>query len=134
MPSKCAIDMDMYIDHINISAPRELLDEVKDFYCDVLGLKNGFRQNFPRFGYWLYGGDNALIHLIESDSHVRNEKQGYLDHFAFRATGLAPMLESLNSHQIDYRMSFIEEKNLTQVFLKDPSGTGVEIGFVDETV
>jgi len=125
--------MDMYIDHINISTPRELLNEVKDFYCNVLGLKNGFRPNFSRFGYWLYAGDKALIHLIESDSHFANEKQGYLDHFAFRATGLASILQRLDSHQIEYRTSFIAEKNLTQVFFKDPAGIGVEIGFVAET-
>ena len=38
----------MHIDHINISAPAELPLKVRDFYCDVLGLTEGFRSEFIR--------------------------------------------------------------------------------------
>ena len=59
----------MHIEHINISAPRELIEEEKKFFCDIFDVKEGFRPKFSRNGYWLYSGGNALIHLTENDDH-----------------------------------------------------------------
>ena len=123
----------MNIDHINISAPAELLEKVKIFYCEVLGLKVGFRPKLSSKGFWLYAGKSALIHLVESNAHFRNEKPGYLDHFALRTNGLADMLERLETHQVDHRIKHIPDTGMTQIFCKDPSGTGVEINFVNES-
>ena len=122
----------MHIDHINVAAPAELLEKVRDFYCDVLGLTEGFRPNFSKGGYWLYSGEKALIHLIVSSRHHQNEKQGYFDHFALRTTGLTKMLDRLDKFDIEHTTSHIAEINLTQIFCKDPSGTGVEISFLNE--
>ncbi len=122
----------MQLDHINIGAPAELLEKVRDFYCDVLGLTEGFRPDFSRDGYWLYSEDKAIIHLIVSSRHHENEKQGYFDHFALQTTGMAKVLEQLRAFSIDYRTSHLPEINLTQIFCKDPSGTGVEINFLNE--
>jgi catechol 2,3-dioxygenase-like lactoylglutathione lyase family enzyme len=122
----------MQLDHVNISAPAELLEKVRDFYCDVLGLTEGFRPNFSKDGYWLYSEDKAIIHLFVSSRHHENEKQGYFDHFALRTTGLAKMLEQLDAFNIEYRTSYLPEISLTQIFCKDPSGTGVEISFLNE--
>ena len=124
----------MNIDHINISTQSELLEKVKDFYCDVLGLRQGFRPDFTVPGYWLYAKDKAIIHLVESNSHFENENQGYFDHFALRTSGLENVIERLESHKIEYRISHIPEIDLTQIFCKDPSGTGVEISFLNETL
>jgi len=77
----------MNLDHFNIAAPMPLLEEVRDFYCEVLGLTDGFRPSFGRRGFWLYAGDKPLIHLIESERHHASERQGYLDHIAFRMSG-----------------------------------------------
>ncbi|MCP4045157.1 MAG: diguanylate cyclase [Gammaproteobacteria bacterium] len=122
----------MQLDHINIAAPAELLEKVRDFYCDVLGLTEGFRPDFSRDGYWLYSEDKAIIHLIVSSRHHENKKQGYFDHFALRTTGMAKVLEQLHAFSIEYRTSHLPEINLTQIFCKDPSGTGVEINFLNE--
>ncbi len=54
------------LDHINFHAQRKLLDALKDFYCDVVGLEVGARPDFPRFGYWLYAGGHPVVHLYES--------------------------------------------------------------------
>ena len=122
----------MQLDHINISAPTELLEKVRDFYRDVLGLTEGFRPNFSKDGYWLYSEDKAIIHLFVSSRHHRNEKQGYFDHFALRTSGLAKVLEQLDAFNIKYRTSHIPEISLTQIFCKDPAGTGVELSFLNE--
>jgi catechol 2,3-dioxygenase-like lactoylglutathione lyase family enzyme len=124
----------MYIDHINISAPKELLEKVRTFYCDVLGLTVGFRPEFSADGFWLYAQDKALIHLFVSSRHHENEKQGYFDHFALRTTGLAKVIEQLRVFNIEYRTSHVPEISLTQIFCKDPAGTGVEISFLNEAL
>lgn len=124
----------MHIDHINISAPMKLLEKVRDFYCEVLGLNEGFRPNFSKNGFWLYADGKPIIHLSESPGHDVGEKQGYIDHFALKATGVASVIEKLENAGIGYKTSYVEEIFLTQVFCKDPSGIGVEINFVNETI
>ena len=124
--------IDMNIDHVNICAPPQLLEKVKNFYCGVLGLTEGFRPTFSKNGYWLYAQGKAIIHLVESTAHYKNEKQGYFDHFALRTNGLTKVLERLKSDQIEYRTNHLPEIGLTQIFCKGPSGTGVEISYLDE--
>jgi len=122
----------MHIDHINISAPPELLEKVRHFYCHVFDLTDGFRPVFSKNGFWLYAQDKPIIHLVESHEHHQNEKQGYFDHFALQTTGLANVLEKLDEIGIPYRTTTVPEIGLTQIFCKDPSGTGVEVNFINE--
>jgi catechol 2,3-dioxygenase-like lactoylglutathione lyase family enzyme len=124
----------MKLDHYNIAAPMDLLDRVRDFYVDVLGFELGARPGFTRPGYWLYSEDKACVHLIKSDAHFPSERQPYLDHIAFRAVGLAEIKARLDLHGVRYRIGHIAENEVTQLFLEDPAGTGIEINFVGESV
>ena len=124
----------MDIDHINISAPMQLLEEVRDFYCAVFGLEDGFRPSFHKRGFWLYSDDRPLVHLIESDDHHASERQGYLDHVAFRSNGLASFVGRLESGEVPYRLSHKPEINMTQLFFRDPAETGLEVNFVGESL
>ena len=124
----------MHIDHINISAPAGLLLKIKGFYCDVLGLEEGFRPKLSKNGFWLYSEGKPIIHLVESNAHYPNEKQGYFDHFALQGSGLAKVIDKLDVAGIQYRLNYLQETDLSQVFCKDPSGTGVEINFPGESL
>jgi len=124
----------MHLDHINIAAPAGLLAKTRDFYCDVIGLTAGFRPEFSRKGFWLYSEGKPIIHLIESLEHSRNKKQGYFDHFSLQATGLTKVIEKLDKASISYRLSYVPEIDLSQLFCKDPCGIGVEINFPGESV
>jgi hypothetical protein len=53
---------------------------------------------------------------------------------AFRAEGLETFLARLDTLDIDYRCSHIPELDLTQLFLRDPAGTGLEINFAGEAM
>ena len=108
----------MHLDHINIAAPAELLAKTRDFYCDVIGLSEGFRPTFSRKGFWLYSKGKPIIHLIESLEHSQNEKKGYFDHFALQATGLGKVIEKLDEADISFRLSYLPEIDLSQVFFK----------------
>ena len=51
--------------HFNIRAPKPLLEEVRTFYVDVVGLAEGFRPAVPVPGYWLYLEALPILHLME---------------------------------------------------------------------
>lgn len=123
----------MQLDHFNIAAPMDLLERVRDFYVDVLGFEEGERPDFSRRGFWLYSEGRPSIHLIESDQHHPARGRVYLDHIAFRSSGLADVRNRLEDHGVDYRISHIPEFEMTQLFFRDPLGTGLEVNFPGET-
>ena len=123
----------MKLDHFNIAAPMDLLQQVRDFYVEVLGFEQGFRPEFSRRGFWLYAEGKPCLHLIESEQHFANDKPGFLDHIAFRSTGLEGIRERLKQNTVEYRTSYIKEFEMTQLFFHDPAGTGLEINFPGES-
>ena len=122
----------MQLHHINIKAPYALLERERDFFRDLLGLREGPRPAFSGRGFWLYDGDDAIVHLSESDRHTGGGGQGCFDHVAFQTSGLARFADRLRSLEIGYRDAYLEELDLTQLFLESPTGTRIEINFVGE--
>lgn len=122
----------MQLDHINITAPGNRLDELRDFYRDVLGLTEGYRPTFSRPGYWLYAEGRPVVHLIQSRTGSIPHGIAALDHVAFRSRGLEAMKSRLRDFGVDYQESFVGDIGLTQLFLADPAGTRIEINFPDE--
>lgn len=122
----------MHIDHINISAPPELLAKVRNFYCEVFNLSEGFRPDFSSRGFWLYAQDKPIVHLSESNSGQLSSERGHFDHVAFQTRGLNEMIDRLKSLNVNYRMAYIPEIDLSQIFLKDPAGIGLEVNFPGE--
>lgn len=124
----------MQLHHINIKAPAELLQREKQFFCEILALREGPRPNFSRPGYWLYDGDDPIVHLSESDADCAGEQPGYFDHVAFQSSGLARFVQHLDAAGIDYRQGFVDACDMTQVFIESPTGTGIEVNFVGESL
>jgi catechol 2,3-dioxygenase-like lactoylglutathione lyase family enzyme len=121
------------LNHVTVRAPRPLLDQVKDFYCDVLGLVVGPRPPFGGFGWWLYpaGSDRAAVHLFEQSSDDSRTLDGVntFDHFAFDASGRADVEALLAERGIGFRRSNVPERTTIQVFCEDPAGNTVELVF-----
>jgi hypothetical protein len=44
------------INHYNLVADRDLLDDLREFYTTIVGLTPGPRPPFKRFGYWCVTG------------------------------------------------------------------------------
>lgn len=122
----------MYIDHINIKAPPDLLERVRAFYCELLGLEEGFRPAFASAGHWLYGGGKPIVHLSQS-TQPTGEGGGSLDHVAFRLEDGSGFRNRLESAGIPFRSSYVDELGLVQFFLRDPAGNGVEVNFPDRS-
>jgi catechol 2,3-dioxygenase-like lactoylglutathione lyase family enzyme len=122
----------VHIDHINIKAPAELLQREKRFFCEILGLREGPRPNFSSKGYWLYAGDQPIVHLSERPLTLSAGQKGHLDHVAFRSHDLEALLERLDAAGVDYNTAHLADLRMTQVFLQSPSATGIEVNFIDE--
>lgn len=117
--------------HYNLRAPRALLDELRDFYCAVVGLQAGPRPPFRSFGYWLYAGPDAVLHLSEAGPAEQrpSHSAGTFDHAAFRCSGRAAYEDLLRQRGIPYRSAIVPETRTLQIFFKDPAGNGVELNF-----
>ena len=122
----------MRIDHINIAAPAALLAEVRDFYCAVFGLDDGPRPDFGIPGHWLYSDGKPIVHLLESAQHTGSATPYHLDHVAFELQGLAAFTARLDALGVSYFALPNQVTRMTQVFLKDPCGIGLEANFPGE--
>lgn len=115
------------IDHVNIAGPAELMVRCRDFYVDAIGLAEGFRPPFRRAGYWLYAGEWPVIHLTVSDRGA--DATGAFDHFALQCDGLEEMLARLQQHGVAHEITSVPGAAVTQLFVRDPAGVGVELSF-----
>jgi catechol-2,3-dioxygenase len=118
-------------DHYNLRAERPMLEQLREFYCDVVGLTVGERPPFRRFGYWLYAGGRPVLHLSLTDDG--EERSGTavntFAHAAFNCTGRAEFERRLTALGIAYRTAQVPLLNLAQLFFHDPAGNGVELQF-----
>ena len=119
------------LNHFNIIAPTGLLADVRAFYVDIIGLSEGWRPDFDFDGHWLYAGDAPILHLMAGDeaSEITSKSTGHLDHIALTASDL----ESVEARMIELGQSYskrdVAGTTITQLFLYDPIGLGVELNF-----
>ena len=118
-------------DHYNLRAARPMLDTLRDFYRDVVGLAVGDRPPFRRFGYWLYAADRPVLHLSEADDGEARSGTAVTTfaHAAFNCTGRADFEARLKRFGVAYRTARVPLLNLAQLFFHDPAGNGVELQF-----
>jgi catechol-2,3-dioxygenase len=118
-------------DHYNLRAPRPVLEQLRQFYCEVVGLSVGDRPPFRRFGYWLYAGERPVLHLSETDAEEQRSTTATTTfaHAAFDCTDRAAYERRLAERGIDYRVARVPATNQVQLFCHDPAGNGVELGF-----
>lgn len=119
------------LNHYNLRAPRALLLQLKEFYSEVIGLEVGARPAFDSFGYWLYAGGQAVLHLSEARTgDVRHtDIATSFDHVAFSCIDPESMEALLRARQLHYQVAFVPALQQKQIFLRDPAGNGVELNF-----
>ena len=122
--------MILSINHIQLVAEKDLVLKLRDFYCDVVGLREGFRPAFERFGFWLYIGDKDVLHLITpKDGDGRSPIKSSFDHVAFKADDYEGALKKLKTLNIPFEEKSIPGMLAHQIFLRDPAGNRVELNF-----
>jgi catechol 2,3-dioxygenase-like lactoylglutathione lyase family enzyme len=121
--------------HINIQTDK--LEETREFYEKVLGLYVGARPDFGNVGYWLFAqsSEQPIVHLslrTDDGPDQTNDKGNRLDHVAFFGKDLDETLAQLKKLKVKHDVMpdrlYLDTK-MVQVFLKDPNGITVELGF-----
>lgn len=122
------------------------LELSRQFYTQVLGMREGFRPPFPFPGLWLYMGadesEYGTVHIIGIDpndpsglTEYLGDKDlpatgtGTLDHIAFLATDVQDFWKTLRQAGCRWRDRTVPSLGLHQVFVEDPSGVTIEMNF-----
>lgn len=122
------------------------LERSRQFYTEVLGLREGFRPPFDFPGIWLYIGEDesefGVVHIIGVDANnpsglisylgdkaLPRTGSGNVDHIAFLAKGLVDFRTRLRNAGCEWRDRTVPSLGLHQVFVEDPSGVTIEINF-----
>lgn len=120
------------LNHVNIRT--KFMEETKDFYCDVIGLKTGWRPDFGSHGYWLYCGETPVVHLSLSDPEgdARTVPDGMgdgFDHIGLSAKDVGATEKTLSECGVPYAKRLGAGGRLVQIFCLDPNGVQVELAF-----
>jgi len=114
------------LDHYNLCTAD--LERSRRFYAEVVGLRDGERPPFARPGAWMYLGGHPILHLSTSRTPSAVKADAY-DHVAFRASDLAAMRERLSAANIRYQEFSVPDRELVQIFFRDPDGAEIELLF-----
>lgn len=122
MPSEASPKV--VFDHLNLISHDSA--KTRRFFSEALGFAPGWRPPFPFPGEWLYRGDDAFVHVVESE----DPRAGIatLGHIAFR-TDEAPAALIARLRALGYapEVRRVPERGDTQVFVRLPGGLLVEI-------
>ncbi len=118
------------INHVNFRSDRETMHKLKDFYCDIIGLTVGPRVASTSYGFWLYIGNNDVVHLADykTPEAPALNVHGTYDHVSFTCTDMPSMEAHLTNNKVPYSTRILAN-GVRQINLKDPAGNGVELNF-----
>src|SRR5262245_4354959 len=115
------------VDHYTILT--EDMQATRRFYCDLLGLSEGWRPAFDFPGAWLYAGGQPIVHVV-AGRPIPGKTTGAVDHVAFRASGDPVELgRRLQGDGIRNEIRTVVGTGVRQVFCLDPNGVRVELNF-----
>jgi catechol 2,3-dioxygenase-like lactoylglutathione lyase family enzyme len=101
-----------------------------DFYCGLLGLKEGHRPDLGFPGAWLCApdSDQAILHIVFGRS-LPAQRTGVIDHMAFSARDLAAVKARFDARGQGYDLRRQAGSGTWQLFTFDPNGARVELDF-----
>ena len=117
--------------HYNLRAERSMMEQLKVFYRDVVGLRIGDRPQLTSFGYWLYAESKDVLHLSEAKPEEKRKENvaTTFDHVAFTATDYDATIVRLEKLSIEFKTREISDTGQKQIFFRDPAGNGIELNF-----
>ena len=120
------------VDHFNIGIAQSQAEGTLRFYREVLGLKEGFRPDFGRPGWWLYAGEHPVLHVSVRKVEPNQGPTGSLDHIALRATDWPETKARLERNNVAWREQRVAGNAAAlQVFFKDCNGLTIELDYFD---
>jgi len=117
---------------------------------DLLGLEEGPRPKLKSKGYWLYAGEDAVIHLVEkgtnpdasTGAHEGTDRKfwkqgkadkinvleaGNDDHIALSVEDSLGAVQFMKDNGLPYWDRLLADRGLYQIFVLDPNGVVVEL-------
>ncbi len=117
------------VDHFNIVISPSQVEDTLRFYKDVLGLKEGFRPDFGRPGWWLYADEHPVLHISLKEIPPTRGGTGSFDHIALNATGWAEMKAKLERLGIPFEEQRVDDNTVLQIFFRDTNGLRIELDY-----
>jgi catechol 2,3-dioxygenase-like lactoylglutathione lyase family enzyme len=115
------------VHHLNVATQK--LEETRQFYVQVLGLREGWRPPFSFAGYWFYAGDVPIVHIQQAKGPVTSSQVSALNHVAFQVDDLDGLLARLTAHGVDYKEFPVPGSPIRQAFFEDPNGVRLEFNY-----
>jgi len=112
--------------HFNIATGD--LERSRRFYAEVLGLRDGERPPFGQPGAWMYIGEQPILH-ISTGRAAKTRHSDAFDHVAFSAHDIDGTRATLRQHGIYFEEYAVPERELHQLFFRDPDGVEIELQF-----
>ncbi|OLO28090.1 glyoxalase [Alkalihalophilus pseudofirmus] len=117
------------IHHVSLTVTN--LDQAKDFYSNILGLKEIERPAFDFPGAWYEVANGQQLHLIVLPNSQTIRKDQSLNsregHFAIRVANYTHTLDWLKLHQIEILEKPKSVSGFAQIFCADPDGNLIEL-------
>ena len=87
--------------HINTRSTD--VERTRAFYERILGLRVGDRPPLASTGYWLYAGDEPIVHLIQRPAGEPGDAGGgNFDHVAFSCSDLDRIRAALRAAEVPF--------------------------------
>ena len=115
------------LDHVNIRTTD--LAATRSFFTEVLGLKVGWRPDFPFGGSWLYAGGRDVVHLVEVAKAGAASKGSSLDHFAFTIDDYEDVQRRLEAAGIAFEPAVSPNGGIRQMFITELNGVTIELNW-----
>ena len=110
--------------HVSVNANGATLDEVVDFYRDVLGLADRPRPEIPGIaGHWCEVGDQELHVVGAAPAGTAIDPMG--NHYCVTVDDLESAIAELDRRRIEYRRGMQGET--LQIWIVDPAGNTIEL-------
>lgn len=125
-------------------------DATRDWFCDNLGFREGYHPEFGFPVYWLYIGEQDVIHIGKArfsehqDTYLKTpadkEGQDYsaagapgsgrIDHLCINCEGIEEFIDRLTRNGVAFSERKAHNSNLYQLFMREPvNGIKVELNF-----
>lgn len=116
------------IDHVNVET--DDIERSARFYREVIGLKEGPRPVFDRPGFWMYAGNQPVVHIIKTapeNKMLTGSKDASISHFSLKILDFDAARKHLDSKGIEYETNAVPGTEIRQFFLEDPEGVLIEL-------
>ncbi|CAN5259013.1 VOC family protein [soil metagenome] len=120
----------------------------RDWFVKNLGFRDGYHPEFGFPVYWLYIGDQDVVHIGKA-KHSEHQNQylstpgdqkdvdyagapgsGRIDHVCFNCEGIEEFVERLNRNSVEFSERKAHNSDLYQLFMREPiNGIKVELNF-----